>query len=657
MNDSALDIGGYYGTTISVRSSDWALEDIETYAGDPGPRAYQDFSLRDARDYFYRALTDRSLLVRSANFGSMFQALGHVIHHLQDMAQPQHVRNDVHCDEDACRSLTSALGINQLFAPSMYEKYTDLGNATNPYESVRLNLPYLGTGSTPAFPAASNGASPFRTARSLWRTTAVGGDIASGKGIAEYTNRNFFSAGTIQTYPSPPPPGLSFTTYHSPSSEVDVSALLGGAAFTGKVRFWNSEVTDSLTGVTETNERALSEGLLDSDLVKRYSTTQPGYLVYALNRFTFDAAHKFLIPRAVGYSAGLINFFFRGQLEISPPDEGVYGIVDHTVENRPDVDGFARIKLKVRNVTPGGANVQGQAIVEPIPDNSGGTLVAVAKFHRNACYTANLSGEYGSPGINWSACRAPTEEIVVSMPQPVPAGMNDASQTVAFTFPTKVPINATDVYLQVVYRGPLGEEPDHVMVATVDIGEPLYLTQHSMLDQFLYFLYPSLEPGTYTFEQWCAQGRYPSYDECRSSQGATLKVRFGASPGYTDQPIYAEGEWHPLAAEPPFAAVATMPAPVGTYARVAMLTDPSPRNGTFLWERINPTNTSLFQWNGVSLMGIRNQLDFATNALSPFPTLAPGRGIYVYSADSPLLNAGTAPNIAPLAPSRSQITF
>ena len=313
VNDSALDIGGYYGTTISVRSSDWALEDIETYAGDPGPRAYQDFSLRDAREYFYRALTDRSLLVRSANFGSMFQALGHVIHHLQDMAQPQHVRNDVHCDEDACRALTSALGINQLFAPSMYEKYTDLGNANNPYESVRLNLPYLGAGSTPAFPAASTGASPFRTARSLWRTTAVGGDIASGKGIAEYTNRNFFSAGTIQTYPSPPPPGLSFTTYHSPSSEVEVSALLGSAAFAGKVRFWKSEVTDSLTGVTETNERALSEGLLDSDLVKRYSTTAAGLsrlrpqpLHVRRRTQVSDPAcgrllrrtHQFLLPRA-----------------------------------------------------------------------------------------------------------------------------------------------------------------------------------------------------------------------------------------------------------------------------------------------------------------------------------------------------------------------
>jgi len=34
--------------------------------------------------------------------------------------------------------------------------------------------------------------------------------------------------------------------------------------------------------------------------------------VFTVNRFTMVAAHEFLIPRAVGYSAGLINYFFRG---------------------------------------------------------------------------------------------------------------------------------------------------------------------------------------------------------------------------------------------------------------------------------------------------------------------------------------------------------
>ena len=115
--DRGLDVGGFIGASQSVKSPDWALEDLATYAGSPGPLAYQDFSLRDARDYLYGALTANSAVQRKGFFGRVFQTIGHVMHHLQDMAQPQHVRNDPHCDQRACALLTSALGINQIFAP------------------------------------------------------------------------------------------------------------------------------------------------------------------------------------------------------------------------------------------------------------------------------------------------------------------------------------------------------------------------------------------------------------------------------------------------------------------------------------------------------------------------------------------------------------
>ena len=40
----------------------------------------------------------------------------------------------------------------------------------------------------------------------------------------------------------------------------------------------------------------------------------------AAGLFIFDAAHKFLLPRAVGYSAGLINYFFRGNIDLVEDD-------------------------------------------------------------------------------------------------------------------------------------------------------------------------------------------------------------------------------------------------------------------------------------------------------------------------------------------------
>ena len=65
------------------------------------------------------------------------------------------------------------------------------------------------------------------------------------------------------------------------------------------MRFWSTDVYDAITGETQVNQRALSEGIMDSDIARYYSTTTDASVLFALNRFTFEAAHKFLIPRAV----------------------------------------------------------------------------------------------------------------------------------------------------------------------------------------------------------------------------------------------------------------------------------------------------------------------------------------------------------------------
>jgi hypothetical protein len=139
--------------------------------------------------------------------------------------------------------------------------------------------------------------------------------------------------------------------------------------------------------------------------------------------------------------------------------------------------------------------------------------------------------------------------------------------------------------------------------------------------------------------------------------GLTLKLRFSATLNYSVNPVFPEGEWNPLAFEPPFAPVATMTAPVGTYARIAMLTDGAPQPMVFLWERSNPTYASLFKWAPATLTGNRNQYDPDTNQLTPLTTYVAGRGIFVPTDAGALLNSGTALNIPPLLPARSQINF
>lgn len=233
--------------------------------------------------------------------------------------------------------------------------------------------------------------------------------------------------------------------------------------------FFGNYVNDAYTGESIFNQRATTWSIFGPDLEKRAKDLPDSAIpkAFTLNRFNFAAAHTFLIPHAVAYSAGLINYFFRGQLAIRVPDDGVYAIVDHSKFTDTDAlhgyRGFGEIKLRVKNVTP---SLTGGSDPEPM---TGGELLAVLKFHRNACYRADLSGEPGAQGINRDSCRTENEEVVVSDPISS-VSLTGSDQQFKFKFTHgELPINAIDVYVQVVYRGQLGEEPDAVVVTTQDI--------------------------------------------------------------------------------------------------------------------------------------------------------------------------------------------
>ena len=82
-----LPIVGEFGRS----SLDWILLELNGT-----PLDNQNFSYDDANTHLYQALTSTSKEDRDLSWGLIFQTLGHVIHHMQDMAQPQHTRNDSH---------------------------------------------------------------------------------------------------------------------------------------------------------------------------------------------------------------------------------------------------------------------------------------------------------------------------------------------------------------------------------------------------------------------------------------------------------------------------------------------------------------------------------------------------------------------------------
>src|SRR5262249_52810313 len=153
------------------------------------------------------------------------------------------------------------------------------------------------------------------------------------------------------------------------------------------------------------------------------------------------------------------------------------------IESRNDpTSGFTEFRVRLSNTTP---PILRSPDGSSLPQNmSNGTLIAVIKFHRNACYSDDLQGEL-TDAEQFAVCRTAEEEIVVSDPittpdqhSPVPmSGATPSSSEFTFTFSdAALPINAWDVVLQVIYRGQLGNESDGIVVATKDISEPTFIT-------------------------------------------------------------------------------------------------------------------------------------------------------------------------------------
>ncbi len=138
-----------------------------------GPKDNQ-FSLPDARDYQYQSLIASSPAMRDQFTARFFRALGHVFHILEDMAQPQHTRNDPHAD---CFS-----ALNPLFGGhSWYEEYL---------EARTLRRPFAQTGNIPP-PTTLVGYAPpsIRFYRDFLTDNTR-------HGLADFSSRNFLSAGT-----------------------------------------------------------------------------------------------------------------------------------------------------------------------------------------------------------------------------------------------------------------------------------------------------------------------------------------------------------------------------------------------------------------------------------------------------------------------------
>ena len=252
------------GLFSGMSAIDWAMQPLNS-------QSCGCYSWNDVRDYYYRALTSPDKRTREINFAGTFRGLGQLMHLVQDMSVPDHVRNNSH-----------------YFAYD-YEKWAD--NPTNrgpltgysvrcyePDSSYPLNLKNL-------FDTEQyNGTNPDIT-------------LNGNTGLSEYTSANFLSPDSIFNNPNIPYPAYS---------QTELNKLATGNLYLTKRGY--GEANGSGERINYLARAQTLYNFLPADY-KRWALTVKDPLVQQ------EYASK-LIPRAIGYSSQVLSYFFRGQLDV-----------------------------------------------------------------------------------------------------------------------------------------------------------------------------------------------------------------------------------------------------------------------------------------------------------------------------------------------------
>lgn len=241
-----------------------------------GQYSAQDFTWQVAREKYFKALTAATQAERGKHFAETFRILGHLVHLVQDAAVPAHTRNDPHppWNKDGFEYFVENLRISEEDAFDWMSK--------NPvgFESSILTL-------------NPNRRAPIPMARIL-DTYPTHVDLPANDdidiGLAEYSNKSFLSEDTI------------FIDAFLYPREDDL-----GPPDPRSDRKYFPKIPDDKSNFFLVTERTFMERLLSFSWFGRN---------YALDPRVYNGYAEKLLPRAVGYSAGLIDYFFRGRIDV-----------------------------------------------------------------------------------------------------------------------------------------------------------------------------------------------------------------------------------------------------------------------------------------------------------------------------------------------------
>ena len=385
---------------------------------------YNCYSWKVAREVFIKALTTKDNADRNRYFARMFRSVGQITHLLQDMAVPAHVRNDM-------KGHLSPQGLD------LSHDFDSFGNNFEGYVKKRPELVH-GNIEPP----------PFNKLTDFWDTDNYNGDanITSylGYGLAEYTQANFLSEWRkIGAYPHPSK-NDGFFDHDNPEFYWDKDGKLD------RKFYFKKEQGEPLQHLAA--EKYLYKFLPATDPNNHY-----------LDELCYNEyAHK-LLPKAIGYSAGLINYFFRGTLKVT-----------EALSIDGDDSGIKKITAKVINTSPnneqqceGKTNCAGKEYM------SNGEVFAFARYKTGP---NDNTTSYAVSGPAKDKDGADIKSIDYKTP---------AKMTFDFSN-SPIPANAQELYLHVVYYGTLGNEADTGVAIGMDEVSKLYVLLRSGNNYTLY---------------------------------------------------------------------------------------------------------------------------------------------------------------------------
>jgi hypothetical protein len=404
------------------------------------------FSWKMARKYFYAAVSGDSTELdgisgiegkinmsekeRDRCFALLFRSLGQLLHLVQDAGQPEHTRNDAH-------PLSGFIG---------FEGYAEDYNCTNPSCSSFI--------SWQSIVKSDNSFIDF-----IDSNRSGGGYNPTGStGIAEFSNYNFLTKDSIaDNIIGPEPHGHERHRYFT-SPVIDEAQVFKEKGFLYYTQYYLAGPISDPLGVYPSTQYKIAKRRWHYNLLRLYGkgdyTTEDPKI--------WDDYLDILIPRCIGYSAALLDYFFRGTIEISLPQTGVYVVKD---PSDPLEQGFTRITLCAQNTSPEG---------EEMTD---GSIELVVKYRLALADPFISYPDYVPYTEEFSYIVVPEASGIRSIPRESPVELDfDLSGN-------PIPLWATDLYLQVVYKGRLGGEENAVGLGFKDVSEPTPLDLFNNMDK------------------------------------------------------------------------------------------------------------------------------------------------------------------------------